>query len=261
MLTGLGVLALCLYLAGAWLAWRGRAGMRLLPALALIAQAGALGLQIFHAGGLRLGLAEAMSLFAWQSAATLWVFALREPSPLLAVILYPAVGICALLGALVSNAGGDTIPIDDWHLQVHVLLSLFAAGILTLACLHALALAVLERVLHRRSGIALAQRLPPLQRLEQLLFRLLAVGFSLLTLALLAGLLFVHNLWAQHLAQKVYLSLLAWLIFGVLLWGRRRYGWRGRTAIRWALAGYVVLVLAYFGSKFFIEHFLGTHWS
>ncbi|MDE2149646.1 MAG: cytochrome c biogenesis protein CcsA [Gammaproteobacteria bacterium] len=261
MLTGLGLLALILYLGSAWRAWRGSAGVRLLPALALAAHAGALALQIFHAGGLRLGMAEALSLFAWQSAATLWVFALREASPLLAVVLYPAVGLAALLGTLVSNAGGDVIPIADWRLQVHVLLSLFAAGILTLACLHALALAALDRVLHRRAGIGLARRLPPLQRLEQLLFRLLAVGFFLLSLALLAGLLFIHNLWAQHLAPKTFLSLAAWLIFGVLLWGRRRYGWRGRTAIRWALSGYAVLLLAYFGSKLFIEQVLGTHWT
>lgn len=261
MLLTLGFLALVLYSAAGWQAAHAGPRLRWLPLMALAAHGTALGLQVFHADALRLGVAEAVSLFAWQSAATLWVFCLRERAETLGAVLYPAVGLCALLGAIASNGGGNQIPMADWRLQLHVLLSLFAAGILTLACLHALALAALDRVLHRRSGISLARRLPPLQTLEQLLFRLLAVGFFVLSLALLAGLLFVHNLWAQHLAQKTFLSLVAWLIFGVLLWGRRRYGWRGRTAIRWALSGYVTLMLAYFGSKLLVEQILGTHWS
>src|SRR5690625_6552585 len=60
-------------------------------------------------------------------------------------------------------------------------------------------------------------------------------------------------MFAQHVAHKTVFSLAAWVIYVVLLWGRHRVGWRGYTAIRWTLAGFVLLMLAYFGSKLVLE--------
>ena len=75
-----------------------------------------------------------------------------------------------------------------------------------------------------------------------------------------AGVAFVADMLAQHLAHKTVLSILAWALFGVLLWGRWRYGWRGRTAVRLSLIGFAVLSLAYFGSKLVLELILERHW-
>ena len=83
----------------------------------------------------------------------------------------------------------------------------------------------------------------------------------LLTLALVTGAFFIENLFAQHLVHKVVLAIIAWLVFGVLLLGRRRFGWRGRKALRWTLTGYVLLGLSYFGSKLVLENMLGRHWG
>lgn len=236
--------------------------------IALFLQAGALGLQIFHGSVLRLGVAEVVSLFAWQSALTLWAFSFRQQLEMLGVLLYPIVGLCALYGALVSNAHVGSFPIDDWRIQLHIVISTLATGFLTIACIQALALAFVEEALHRRRAagdnamaVNLSLRLPPLQTMEQLLFELVGTGFFFLSLTLVSGLLFVHNLLAQHLAQKTVLSFLAWFMFGLLLWGRRRYGWRGRIAVRWVLVGYVLLVAAYFGSKLLVEEVMGTHWT
>ncbi len=131
---------------------------------------------------------------------------------------------------------------------------------LTLAAVQAIALAVQDRLLHRHS-MATLLRLPPLQLMERLLFQMVAIGFFLLSLTLLTGFWFIDNWLAQHLAHKTVLSIVAWLFFGVLLWGRWRYGWRGRIAIRWALAGYGVLILAYFGTKLVLEQVLQKHWG
>jgi ABC-type uncharacterized transport system permease subunit len=99
-----------------------------------------------------------------------------------------------------------------------------------------------------------------LETLERLLFQLIALGFVLLTVSLLSGLAFVDDLFAQHLVHKTTLSITAWLIFGLLLWGRWRYGWRGRKAVRLTLAGIILLLLAYFGSKLVLETILGRSW-
>ena len=95
--------------------------------------------------------------------------------------------------------------------------------------------------------------LPPLTLTEALMFRLIAAGFVLLSATLLTGALFVDNLFEQHLVHKTVLSVIAWLVFGALLLGRWRWGWRGRRAVQLTLAGMAVLVLAFFGTKFVLE--------
>lgn len=89
--------------------------------------------------------------------------------------------------------------------------------------------------------------------METLLFQMLGAGIIFLTISLISGFLFIEDLFAQHLVHKTVLSLLAWVIFSGLLIGRSRYGWRGQTAIQWTLIGFVLLLLAYFGSKLVLE--------
>ena len=103
--------------------------------------------------------------------------------------------------------------------------------------------------------------LPPIETLEATLFRMVGAGFAVLTLVLVTGMFFVTDLFAQHLVHKVTLAVIAWLVFAVLLFGRYRYGWRGRRALRFTTAGFVILALAYFGSKFVLENLLGRHWG
>ena len=111
-----------------------------------------------------------------------------------------------------------------------------------------------------RSGGWLAT-LPPVESLERALFSVIGIGTAALTVAILAGLLFVTNLFAQHLMHKTVLALVAWAIFACLLFGRWRFGWRGRKAARYTIAGFLVLAFAYFGSKFVLEILLGRHWG
>ena len=76
-----------------------------------------------------------------------------------------------------------------------------------------------------------------------------------------SGFAFVENLFAQHLVHKTTLSLLALILFGLLLAGRRFAGWRGQKAVYLYLGGFLILCLAYFGSRFILEEILGRSWS
>jgi ABC-type uncharacterized transport system permease subunit len=242
--------------------WRG-ASVRIdrwLAAAAVLLHAGALTHQVFHGGSITIGVNEAVSLFAWQSAFLLWAFCWKEPLRGLGLFIYPFAGFCAVWAALWPTAVSG-IPITDWTIRTHIVLSLFSAGVLTLAAVQAGALALQDQLLHDPQRGRVLLGLPPLQTMERLLFQLIGVGFFLLSLTLLTGFWFIQDWLAQHLAHKTVLSIIAWLIFGILLWGRWRYGWRGRTAIRWALSGYGVLILAYFGSKLILEQILGKHWT
>ena len=248
------VYAIC----GLW-AWRADPRVQKLAALPLLLHLAALVLSLVHEGSLRIGITEAASLFAWQSALLLWAFCFREPITVDGVAIYPLAALFAVWAALMPSPVSN-VRLGDWQVSVHVLLSLLSAGLLTLAAVQATALAIRERLLHRHRVVPAGSRLPPLQTMERVLFQLIAVGFALLSLTLLSGLWFVHDWLAQHLAHKTILSITAWWIFGILLWGRWRHGWRGRTAIRWALAGYATLILAYFGTRIVLEQILGKHW-
>ena len=204
-----------------------------------------------HRGALDLHFFAALSLVAFVvSALTLLVNATR-PVAALGVIVFP---LAAALVAVDSFLAPSTQPQSmDWQIKLHVTMALLAFGVLSIAAVLAILLAIQERALRHRQFGHWLRALPPLTLTETLLFRLISAGFVLLTLTLLTGVLFVDNLFGQHLVHKTALSIAAWLVFGVLLYGRWRHGWRGARAVNLTLIGMAVLVLAFFGSKAVLE--------
>ena len=174
-----------------------------------------------------------------------------------------AIGIAALAGAgaIVASAwnGSPTGLWRDIALIFMLLLSMLAYSLFTIGSLHVLLMALLERRLHHGSLPRPLQGLPPLLAMETLLFRIIWAGFLLLTLTLATGVIYSEELFgkAARFNHKTVFGVLSWLIFAALLGGRHIYGWRGRVAVRWTLAGFLMLVLAYIGSKFVIEVILG----
>jgi len=234
---------------------QGRSGWPFLSLamLAVTVHAGLLYQGILTPAGISLGFFNAASLVTWMIALLVLLTALLRPVENLAVVLFPLAALAALLAEyfphtriLLSN---DLAP----GVAAHIVASILAYSLLSLSALQALFLAVQDSYLHHKKPAKIMRRLPPLQVMESLLFQLMTAGFVLLTLSLLTGALFLENIFAQHLVHKTVLSLCAWLIFGLLLGGRWRYGWRGRSVIRWILTGFVVLMLSYFGSKLVLE--------
>jgi ABC-type uncharacterized transport system permease subunit len=235
----------------------GRRGPRLAfaSALAAIVLHGALHLRnLQETGVIDLHFFAALSLVAVVLAALTLGLGLLRPIAALGVVVFPIAAATVLLyrhGASLSGAA------PEWQIQLHAGLALLAYATLSLAALLSIMLWLQERALRRRQLATALRAFPPLTLLESLLFRLIGAGFALLTLALLSGVVFVESLFAQHLVHKTVLSLLAWATFGALLFGRLRYGWRGRRAVRLTLTAMVLLALAFFGSKFVLELVLG----
>ena len=215
---------------------------------------------IFLPHGMDLGFFNAAALVGWLVALIALVTLFKPHFDDLGIVLFPLAGVSMLLAELFPSDRLMVIE-GDWPLDAHIVLSLIAYSLLAVAAVQALIIAVQEHRLRRGATAGVWNALPSLQLMERFLFQLISAGFALLTVALIFGLLFVHNLLAQHLAHKTVLSILAWLVFAVLLWGRWQFGWRGRTAIRWTLGGFVVLALAYFGDKLILELILGRHWK
>ena len=204
-----------------------------------------------HHGRVDLHFFAALSLVAGVIAALTILVNLWRPVAGLGVIVFPLAAILLSVDAFLAPATAPQ-PLS-WQITLHVAIALLGFSILAIAAALAILLAMQERALRSHHPARLATALPPLTQTEALLFRLIGAGFALLTLTLLTGGLFVENIRAQHLVHTTVLSVLAWLVFGALLWGRWRHGWRGTRAVNLTLAGMALLILAFFGSKFVLE--------
>ena len=209
---------------------------------------------IFDGDSLYLGVGTAISLIIWLTALIYWAWSFFYRLEGLQVLVVPTAAVLSLL-PLVMPA---THPLTNTHMaafRAHLVISLLSYSLFTIASLHVLMMAIMERRLHRGNLPQFMQNLPPLLTMERLLFRIIFAGFVLLTLTLASGILFSEEVFGKPMqfTHKTIFGILSWIIFGSMLAGRALYGWRGRVAMRWTLAGFLSLVLAYIGSKFVLE--------
>ncbi|MFG6177483.1 inner membrane protein YpjD [Halomonas sp. THAF12] len=255
----LALMAFILYIAAA--SWQALALTRRVPPRnALVRGFGTLGLlchlplavDLLDKGDSLLpGFSTSLVLAGALAVLVLLVVSLFKPVLNVATGLFPLAGVVLLLAVewpSPEKASGMTPGI-----ALHALSSALAFALLAISAVQAILLGVQNQALRHHHIRGVVQSLPPLTTMERVLFELIWAGMILLTLAIASGFAFVDNMFAQHLVHKTVLSLAAWVIFAALLIGHHRLGWRGMRAVRWTLGGYMMLLLAYFGSKFVLE--------
>jgi ABC-type uncharacterized transport system permease subunit len=226
--------------------------------LPLALHAWLLGRVLFGPDGLRLGFASAVSAILWLTVLIYWLGNFFYRFEGLQALVLPLAAIGSLQPAVMAPA--PALPNTDLAaFRIHLLIALLAYSLFTIASLHVLLMALLERRLHHGILTHVLQKLPPLLSMEALLFRIIWVGFILLTLTLISGVFFSEELFGKPapFSHKTVFGFVSWIIFAALLLGRHVYGWRGRIAVRWTLAGFFALVLAYIGTRFVLEVILG----
>lgn len=211
---------------------------------------------------LRFGFGHALSAALWITVAVYWAESLFVRVEGMQPLVLGLAALCVPLPALFP---GLSMPAYTQSLEfrMHLVMAMLAYGLFMIAALHALLMTLVERRLHGGAAGARVEpgllgslaSLPPLLTLEALLFRIIALGFALLTLTLATGAVFSESLFGQAMKfnHKTLFAVISWLIFAGLLAGRHLYGWRGRVALRWTLAGFTSLLLAYVGSRFVLE--------
>ncbi len=271
-MNGLLIVAqLAVALAYAWLAWidrpsahrhrdtapppaRTRQG---LLAAAVLVHLVAARFLVFQSEGVNLSFAVSLSLISLLLAGWLAISGMLLPVPGMTYRTLPISAVAAALPVVLSTP--HFLPYStDLVAAAHLVVALLAFALFVIAAIQAAAMLALEQDLHR--GIApTSAAIPPVLTLERWLFGLIAVGFVLLTAALASGAVFSEYLFgkAVKFSHKTVFSGLAWLLFGVLLLGRWRLGWRGRKALRWVVTGSLLLLIGYAGSKFVVEVVLG----
>jgi ABC-type uncharacterized transport system permease subunit len=258
----LHVLVAALYVAAAWLCRPRASGAApstsalrtLAVAVALAVHAVVIARSIVAPGELDLSFVNALSLVAGLAVLVAWVSGALRILPGVATMILPVAALCALLPALSGTHHRVPYAEAPWA-AAHISVALIAYALFVVAALQAVVLTGIEQRLHRGALASGGQETPPLLTLERYLFRLIAIGFVLLTVALVSGVVFSEALFGRpaSLTHKVVLTVAGWATFALLLYGRWRHGWRGRTALKWILGGTLLLVLGYLGSKFVLE--------
>ena len=253
-----------MYLAGAGLQCAGVLRRRV-PPLALL-RGIALGAVIAHsilvwqlvfAEGLNLGLFRVTALVTLTMVVIILLSSFNRPLENLFIVLFPVAAL-SVAGALLLNSSYLPATAPGIGFIAHLVLSVFAFSVLFVAVCQSLMVSWQEQTLRRKAHVSLTLWLPPLQVMEHLLFSLLRIGLILLSLTIISGFAFLQDMFAQRVVHHTVLSLSSWVVFAILLWGRHYRGWRGRTARNWTVGGIILLMLAYFGSKFVIEVILAN---
>ena len=210
--------------------------------------------RLWFAGTLNLGLAHVISLILWLTILVYWLGHFFFPLASLKTLVLPLAAVAAMLPLIFP--GSRVVPQPySWAFDAHVLAALLAYSLFIIAALHAGLMLLVEKSLHRARLPGWLKNLPPLLTMETLLFRIIGVGFVLLTLTLISGSIFSEQIFGKpwQFNHKVLFGIVSWAVYGMLLAGHHFYGWRGRKAVGWTMSGFGFLLLAYIGSKFVLE--------
>jgi len=208
--------------------------------------------------GFNLGFYESVSAILWLTVLIYWVTDRDHQLHSLQAFVLPPAALFALLPAFFSSH--HFLPEASNSLFIaHVWIAMLAYSLFTFAALHAVLMAIAERSLHHKSSLITLPSFPPLMMMESLLFKIIGLGFALLTVTLISGMWFSEEIFHKALDfnHKTIFSIASWFIYAALLFGRYQYGWRGLKAIRWTMIGFILLLLAYIGSKFVSQILLG----
>ncbi len=244
-----GIAAVLLYLGATFLppSWGLRKRLLVLGGAAALLHGIHLAGTLASSLGLRLDAIPMINLIFWLVVLlTLGNLLRRKPVENISVVLFLLAALTAGLGLYWWLTFQGAPQYLGWPKALHLMSSVLAYIAFSLAALQAIALTLLEHQLRRHRTRGIVQLLPPLQTMEELLFEMIGGGVLLLTLAVLSGLAFFPHPFQGALLLKTLLSILVWVLFIVLLWGRYRLGWRSSTAVRWTLSGFLSLLLLYY---------------
>ncbi len=214
--------------------------------------------QSIFSAGFNLGLYQSISVILWLTVLIYWITDRNHQLHSLQAFVLPPAAVFALLPAFASN--NHYLPENEGGLfMLHISIALIAYSLFTFAALHALLMAIAERSLHHKPTLIKLPSFPPLMVMDSLLFKIIGLGFILLTITLVSGMWFSELIFGKPIqfSHKTIFSIASWFIYAGLLFGRIKYGWRGLKAIRWTLTGFALLLLAYIGSKFVLQIMLG----
>ena len=145
--------------------------------------------------------------------------------------------------------------LQSYWMKIHVPANFIGYGAFALAAMLGVAYLLRQRAeTHRPEGL-LARVLPPLELLDEVMYKAIALGFAAFTLATILGALWAAEAWGGYWSwdPKETWALIVWLNYAAWLHLRLTKGWRGAPMAWWAVIGLFVTLFAFLGVNMFLS--------
>ncbi len=195
---------------------------------------------------------EATSFFSWCTVLLFLILEFRYKLGLLGSFIMPLVFVLMLSSAMLPRDIKPLSPeLQSYWLSIHTILAFLGNAAFAMAAGIGVMYLIQERYVKSKHPSGLFQRLPNLQILDEINFRLITIGFPLLTLAIISGALWAQSAWGSYLSgdPRIVLAIITWLIYAIVLHTRLLAGWRGKRAAILSIIGFITILIAFFGIK------------
>lgn len=251
-------LAIAAYLVASYAMWRPQPRYNrwviALISMAILSHAVGLQQQVWQDGLVDLGLFKVLSLLGLMLATLVLLNRIQHGRVPLGAWLLPVSALSALLGWAIT--GSYSARTFSFALATHIGLALLAYTMFAITLAYALFIKFQNRALKSHNLAALNAQIPPIQSMEQTLYKLGWIAFALLSLAMLVGYVSFESIFGQRVGHKIAFTLAAWLVFAGLFLGHQIWGWRAAMTFRWLFAGFLLLSIGFFAPRFIFEFIL-----
>ena len=196
-----------------------------------------------------LGFYEVVSSYAWFSVVVLGLLSWWRPGlKVLGVIIMP-VAFLMLGGAMLApNSPLAVTPtLASWWLNIHVTF----AKLSYTSFIAAFAVGVVYLIRDRKpgDGTGVLDKLPPQEVLDDLIYRVVGIGFIFLSIMIVAGAIWANEAWGRYWGWDPIetWSLISWIVYAVYLHLRLTMGWRGKRSAIYAVVALPVMLFTLIG--------------
>lgn len=201
---------------------------------------------------------EASSFFSWCIVLLFLLLEYRYKLGLLGSFMMPIVFIFMLSSSMLPREIKPLPPVlESYWFSIHTILALLGNAAFAMAFGIGIMYLIQEKYVKSKHLSGLFQRLPSLQSLDEINYRLITLGFPLLTLAIITGVIWAKTVWGKPLQgdPKELWSFATWLIYALVLHLRLTAGWRGRKAAVLSIIGFLVVIFTFFGVNLMFKGF------
>lgn len=190
---------------------------------------------------------ESLVFFSWTIVVVLLVVRTAFNADLVVVAGLPIAFVLMASTFLIDSSIRPLIPAlqSNW-LVAHVVTCFLGYAGFTASLLAALMF--LLALLSPR----LAQHLPPTKLLDEIIYRSVVIGFSLLSVGIITGAAWADYAWGSYWSwdPKETWSLITWMVYAAFLHARLARGWAGHRTALLSVVGFVCVLFTYFGVNY-----------
>jgi cytochrome c-type biogenesis protein CcsB len=193
---------------------------------------------------------EATSFFSWCVLILFFFHEFRYKPGLLSSFIIPIVFLLMFSSSIFPREIKALSPVlQSYWFGIHVILAFLGDAAFAMACGIGIMYLLQERNVKSKHLSRLFQKLPSLQVLDEINYHLITLGFPLLTLAMITGVIWANTAWGTYWRwdPKEVWSLITWLIYALVLHLRLTLGWRGKKAALLSIVGFAIVIFAFFG--------------